>query len=246
MELEGKRILIVGASGGVGRGIGEMAGKRGARVAFAARRVGEVQAAAETAGQGSIGLACDVTDPQSCEQVVADTVAEFGGLDALVYAVAYGPLIKLTDADADLWAKVWATNVTGSTQVTRAAIPHLVESRGSVFNLSSVSGTTTPPWAGLALYGTTKAALERVTEYWQVEVPEVRFSSVVIGPINSGPEHPSTFSSDWDPALAAEMPTRWMGQGLMDGTMVEGDELSELVMTMLCCNAKFGRVVITP
>jgi len=87
-----RRALVVGASSGIGRDIGVALAREGAAVAFAARRVELVEAAAKEAGERCAALLCDVGDDESCERVVTEAVERLGGLDTLVYAAAIGPL----------------------------------------------------------------------------------------------------------------------------------------------------------
>ena len=98
MDIKDRRVLVIGASSGVGRDIGESLAAGGARVAFAARRGELVEEAAQAAGDRCIGLACDVREDASCDDVVADAAEALGGLDTLVYAAAVGILTPLVDS----------------------------------------------------------------------------------------------------------------------------------------------------
>src|SRR5580700_10844774 len=118
------RTVVVGASSGLGRCIGIGLAKRGSQTALLARRIERLQDAAEEAGPGSIALACDVTSTESCQSAIAEAVAHLGGIDALVYTPAIGPLKALVDVDVDTWRSVFDTNVIGAALVTTAAIPH--------------------------------------------------------------------------------------------------------------------------
>jgi NAD(P)-dependent dehydrogenase (short-subunit alcohol dehydrogenase family) len=214
-RLDGKRVLAVGASRGVGRAIAIGLAREGARVAFAARTVAAVEEAASAAKGSALAVSMDVSDEKSVEAAVAEVVRAFGGLDALVYAPAYGPLRRLRDADADLWRAVFDTNVIGATVVTRHVIDHLGAAHGNAVYLSSVTESG-PVWTGLSLYGTSKAALARLVDSWRYEHPEVAFTRFVLGPI-SGDEIESRFNADWDPALAMELGPQWVARGLHDG-----------------------------
>src|ERR1700760_4649739 len=99
-RLNGKRVLAVGASRGVGRAIGAGLAGEGARVAFAARSAAGVQEAAAKAGGDALAVTMDVPDEKPVQAAVAEVIDAFGGLDALIYAPAYGPLRRLRDADA--------------------------------------------------------------------------------------------------------------------------------------------------
>ena len=119
------RTVVVGASSGLGRCIGVGLAKRGAQTALLARRMDRLEAAAKEAGPGTIALVCDVTDPASCHAAIEEAAAGLGGIDALVYTPAIGPLASLVDTDVDTWRQVFDTNVIGAALVTTAAIPHL-------------------------------------------------------------------------------------------------------------------------
>ena len=180
-DLVGRRVLVVGASAGIGRVIGETLCDAGAHVAFASRRKDVCEAAAKEAPGTAIGLECDATDEAQCQRVVDETVAGLGGLDDVVYTAGAISLVALADADAGWWRRTFETNVMGAALVTRAALPHLLRSKGSVVYLSSVASTGTP-WPGLGVYSSTKAALNRMIEVWRSEHPEVGFTRVLVGP----------------------------------------------------------------
>src|SRR5437588_9929470 len=124
------RAVVVGASSGLGRCIGVGLAQRGAKVALLARRRDRLEAAAREAGNGAVAVECDVDDAESIATAVAKAAADLGGVDALVYTPAIGPLAKLADTDADTWRQTFATNVTGAALVTAEAIPHLTASGG--------------------------------------------------------------------------------------------------------------------
>src|SRR3954470_1161220 len=143
------RTVVIGASSGLGRCIGVGLAQRGTQVALLARRRERLAAAAEEAGAGAIAIECDVTDERSVAAAIGKAAADLGGIDALVYTPAIGPLAKLADMDAETWRQVFETNVTGAALVTAAAIPHLTSSGGRAVYLSSVSASQTAPWPGL-------------------------------------------------------------------------------------------------
>ena len=163
------RTVIVGASSGLGRCIGIGLAQRGAHVALMARRRERLDAAVAAAGANAIAIECDVTDAASTGQAIKQAAADLGGIDALVYTPAIGPLGHLVDTDVDTWRRVFDTNVIGAAIVTAAAIPHLTESNGVVVYLSSVSASQTAPWPGLGAYAVSKAALDKLVEAWRAE-----------------------------------------------------------------------------
>src|SRR5947209_19179124 len=114
------RAVVVGASSGLGRCIGVGLGQRGAQVALLARRRERLEAAAAESGAGALAIECDVTEPSSVSSAIRKSAAELGGIDALVYTTAIGPLARLVDTDADTWRRVFEINVTGASLVTSA------------------------------------------------------------------------------------------------------------------------------
>jgi NAD(P)-dependent dehydrogenase (short-subunit alcohol dehydrogenase family) len=245
--LKDRKVLVVGASSGVGRDVAEVLAARGAHVAFAARRQDLVESAARTAGGGCVGLACDVRDEESCATVVARTIDAFGGLDSIVYAAAIGPLARLEDASAETWKEVLDINLIGAALVTKAAISSLESSGcGRAIFLSSVAGSTSTPWPGLSLYAVSKAALERMVDGWRIEHHDVRFSSVVLGPISSRSEAPSTFAASWDMTKAGASLEEWTALGLINGGLVDSSDLGDQVVAILTTSASFSRVVLEP
>lgn len=228
------RTVVVGASSGLGRCIGTGLADRGARVALLARRKDRLESAAEAAGPDTPAIACDVTDDASCQSAIEQAAEALGGIDALVYAPAIGPLARLVDTDAQMWRDVFDTNVTGAALVTRAAIPHLTASGGKAAYLSSVSASQTPPWPGLGAYAVSKAALDKLVEAWRAEHPSIGFTRVVVGDCAGGEGGSMTeFSRGWDMDLAAELAPAWLQRGYMTGSLLEVDELINVMHTLL-------------
>ena len=243
------KTVIVGASSGLGRCIGVGLAERGAQVALLARRHDRLVDAAKEAGPGTLAIACDTTDATSCKAAMDEAAAGLGGIDALVYAPAIGPLSRIEDLDADTWRRTFETNVIGASLATAAALPHLRASHGVAAYLSSVSASQTPPWPGLSAYLVSKAALDKLVDAWRTEHPSVGFTRVTVGDCMGG-EGPgmTEFANGWDPDLAAEMGTIWVQRGLIAGSLLEVDELVGVIDTVLRCGAtaSIPSVVVAP
>jgi NAD(P)-dependent dehydrogenase (short-subunit alcohol dehydrogenase family) len=204
--LTGSRILIVGASSGIGRVLGMQAAAAGASVAFAARREALVAEAAKEAGGDSVGLVCDVRDEASCAALVASTVDALGGIDAVVYSTAVDLLTRIETANADLWRNTFETNVFGAALVTSAALPHLRASKGRALYISASS--VDRPLPGMGVYASSKAALETMVRAWQAEHPDVCFSNVRVGSaLGTG------VTDSWDRSLLMELSATWNALG---------------------------------
>lgn len=218
-------------------------------MALLARRKDKLDAAAVEAGPGACAIACDVRDPESCRSAIDQAAAALGGVDAIVYAPAIGPLARLVDTDAETWRRVFETNVTGAALMTAAALPHLRASAGRVIYLSSVSASLTPPWPGLGAYAISKAALDKLVEAWQVEQPDVGFTRLVIGNCAGGEGDATTqFTSGWDAKLATELASTWVERGYITASLIDVDELVDAVDVVLRSRAsvEMPSVAVTP
>ncbi len=232
------RVVVVGASSGLGRCIGVGLAQRGDDVALLARRHDRLVEAAAEAGPGTLAIACDVTDEASCTAAIEAAAESLGGIDALIYATGVGHLARLTDLDAATWRQALETNVMGPALITSAAIPFLTASAGVAVYLSSVSASQTPPWPGLGSYAVTKAALDKLVEAWRAEQPSIGFTRIVVGDCAGGDgESMTQFANAWDPNLAAEVAPIWMARNYMAGSLLEVEELVRIVDTVVKAGA---------
>jgi NAD(P)-dependent dehydrogenase (short-subunit alcohol dehydrogenase family) len=199
-----------------------------------ARRIERVREAAAEAGNGAFAVACDATSEESCRFAVAGAAQRLGGIDALVYAAAISPLVRIADTDADTWRACFDTNVTGAALVTMAALPHLQASAGRAIYFSSLSASVTPPWPGLGAYIVSKAALDKLVEAWGAEHPEVGFTRLVIGECLGGEGDAQTeLATGWDAELANEVVPIWMERHYLSGAMMNVDDLIGVVDAMV-------------
>jgi NAD(P)-dependent dehydrogenase (short-subunit alcohol dehydrogenase family) len=228
------RTVVVGASSGLGRCIGVGLTKRGAQTALLARRLDRLEAAAKEAGPGTLALACDVTSTESCQSAIAEAAARLGGMDALVYTPAIGPLASVDDTDAETWRRVFDTNVIGAALVTTAALPYLKATNGVAVYLSSVSASLTPPWPGLGAYAVSKAALDKLVEAFRAEHPSVGFTRVIVGDCAGGEGDSMTgFADEWDPDRAIEFGTTWAERKYLSDSLIEVEELVTVIDSVI-------------
>jgi NAD(P)-dependent dehydrogenase (short-subunit alcohol dehydrogenase family) len=243
------RIVVVGASTGLGRCIGIGLAKRGDQLALLARRKDLLDEAAEEAGPGTLAITCDVTDEASCRAAVAEAVRGLGGIDAVVHSAGIGVLRRIEEIDAATWHRTFDTNVVGASIFTAAALPALLESHGIVAYLSSVSASWTPPWPGLGSYTVTKAALDKLVAAWRAEHPLVGFSQVVVGDCAGG-DGPATshLTDSWDMDLAGEFFPIWSTKGLLSESLVDVDDMVGVIDSVLRCGASacIPTITITP
>jgi NAD(P)-dependent dehydrogenase (short-subunit alcohol dehydrogenase family) len=229
-ESSGRRVVVIGASSGLGRCIGIGLAERGHSVALLARRKDRLDRAVAEAGDGAVAVACDVTDASSCGAAIEEAAAGLGGIDALVYTPAIGHLSRIEDTSFDSWQGVFATNVTGASLATAAALPHLKAAKGVAMYLSSVSSSETPPWPGLASYAVSKAALDKLVEAWRAEHPDLGFTRITVGECAGGEGEGLTgFADDWDGELLGDLVGSWVTRGYMTGALMDVRQLVDVV-----------------
>lgn len=152
--------LVTGGGTGIGAAVARRLAGDGYAVAVTGRRRGPIdEIARELDG---LAIVSDVRVVADADRVVAETVAHFGSLDALVLNAGIGGEGSLLDLEPAVFERVFTTNVTGAFLVARAAISHLLEARGAIVSISSVAGMRAAP-ASLA-YCASKAALMMLTQ----------------------------------------------------------------------------------
>ncbi|AOS91650.1 SDR family oxidoreductase [Mycobacterium intracellulare] len=176
-NIAGTRMLIIGASSGIGQALALAAHSRGAAVALAARRVDRLSELADRLGGSAHEL--DVSDPRAIESVVNAVAAHFGKLDAVVFTSAVVPFALIEDTDVETWLHAYAVNAVGASHVLRTALPHLADNATVVVASSHDVGR---PRAGVAAYHASKAALDEILRSWRAEHPEIAVIRVSVGP----------------------------------------------------------------
>ena len=193
MKLKGKRIVLTGASLGLGRTIAETFLREGADLLLCARTsgpleqaAGELRAAA-AAEQKVFAQTCDVSESEPVERLIAQALELLGGLDVLVNnAGVYGPKGPSEDVAWDEWRRTVEINLYGVMLPCRSVIPHFKKvGGGKIINLSG--GGATAPVPMISAYAASKAAVVRLTETLAEELRGHRIdvNAVAPGPLNT-------------------------------------------------------------
>jgi NAD(P)-dependent dehydrogenase (short-subunit alcohol dehydrogenase family) len=168
-------ILVSGASRGLGAATARIAAQMGTNVVLMARSMDDLEAVGsqvEAAGGQALVVVGDVSRAADCQRAIAETVRQFGGLDALVNAAGtIEPIAPIAEGDPGAWQQNLEVNLLGPFMLTQAAIAHLRRSRGCVINVSS--GAAINVTRGLAAYSAAKAALNHFTRTLAVEEPDI-------------------------------------------------------------------------
>ena len=174
--LDGKTILITGASSGIGRAIADLSLQNGARVIGLCRSVDKLPA-------GVTPLACDLSDPEAINHAFASLTH----LDILVNNAGLAYLSPISTGDPAQWKKMWQINVHALSLCSQHALNLFPKNAGHILNISSLSGHRVPPTGGF--YAATKFAVRAITEALRSELSlaksPVRVSSISPGYVDT-------------------------------------------------------------
>lgn len=208
-DADGLRLLVVGASSGIGHAVAISAGERGAKVAVAARRMNLLTQLADKIGGSAFEL--DVEDTAAIGRVVDAAAEALGGLDAVVFTSTVIPFAHIEDTDVTTWLHAFSVNTVGANTVLRAALPHLSENGVVLVASNSDVGR---PRAGVAAYGASKAALDEILRAWRSEHPELSLVRVGIGPTQD-----TEILRGADRDLLAQLFQSWTAHGQLPAQM---------------------------
>lgn len=161
-RFHGVVVVITGAASGIGEATARRFSREGASVVLADRQKTKLNAVAKTLPkERTLAHVTDVANERSVEALMRATVKAFGRIDVLVNNAGIATGGKIADAKLSDWNEVITVNVTGVFNGCRAAMPHLVNSRGCIVNTASVSGLG-GDW-GMSIYDASKGAVVNFT-----------------------------------------------------------------------------------
>lgn len=187
--LEGKVVMVTGASQGLGRALALACAREGASLVINSRGEESIRPVAEEVealGAEVLALAADVSKGLDVTRMVDEAVSLFGRIDVLVNnAGVLGPRVYIQEYPEDEWRKVIDANLTGPYLVSRAATPHMPEG-GSIVNV--VSGVSVEGRAGWGAYSVSKFGVEGLTQILAAELAErgIRVNAVDPGGMRTG------------------------------------------------------------
>lgn len=168
MMFADKVVIVTGAGSGIGRATARRFHEEGADVIFVGRRKEKLEEAAEGLDADRVLIqSADVSDRSQIEGVVQATITRFGRLDTLVNNAGTAVVKSFGNLSDEDWRKVQSTNVDGLFFASRAAMPFLLKSQGSIVNVSSVSGIG-GDW-GMSAYNASKGAVTNLTRSLALE-----------------------------------------------------------------------------
>jgi NADP-dependent 3-hydroxy acid dehydrogenase YdfG len=203
-NIQGKVVVITGASSGLGEATARLLSAEGATVVLGARRIDRLKSLAdELTARGGKALAV-VTDVTHCDQVkrlVDAAVQKFGRIDVMINNAGLMPQSPLERLKVDEWDRMIDVNIKGVLYGIAAALPYMKQQKaGHIINVSSVAGHKVRP--GTAVYAATKHAVRALSEGLRQEVKPYNIRTTVISPGAVATELPNSVT---DPDTAARI-----------------------------------------
>ncbi len=194
-EFKNKIIIVTGASSGIGKATAKMALERGAKVSLVSRREEELRGVcAGFKAENFQIISADITKEEDRQQIVNRTAEKFGGIDVLVNAAGIIGNGTIENTTLEFWDKMMEVNLRSLFRLTQLALPYIIDRKGNIVNVSSVTGIRAFP--NVLAYCVSKAGVDQLTHCAALELgPKgVRINSVNPGVVltnlhrNSGME----------------------------------------------------------
>jgi NADP-dependent 3-hydroxy acid dehydrogenase YdfG len=203
-NIQGKVIVITGASSGIGEATARHLAAQGGHVVLGARRkerLEKIVAEIRQAGGKAEAIACDVTNRADVEALIEGAVKAFGHIDVLVNDAGLMPLSPLDQLKVGEWERMVDVNLKGVLYGIAAALPHFKkQNRGHFINISSVAGLQV--FSTSAVYCATKFAVRALSEGIRMELgPTIRSTNI----------SPGAVSSELTQTITDASTAKWMG-----------------------------------
>lgn len=262
--LTGKVAVVTGASRGIGAAIARRFAAEGACVALVARTLepggplagsmAEVAEAIRAAGGQCAAIVADLADPAALPGIVEQAVAEFGGLDVLVNNAAWSRFPPIWEAQDRHVRLAFQMNVFTPQVLAQLALPHMrARGAGWIVNISSATADMPPsaPWdranrafefnhhGHATLYGASKAALDRLTAGWAVELADSGVAVNALAPVGAVASEGAVQVGGWDGRDHLE-PVEAMAEAALLLSSRPADVLSGRIARSLPLLAEFG------
>ncbi len=197
-NIEGKVVVITGASSGLGEATARHLSEKGAKVAVAARRTERIESLADEIndnGGQALAVTTDVTEQEQVDELVDKAADEFGRIDVMLNNAGLMPFAPLERRKIDEWEQMIDVNVKGVLYGIAAALPYMKEQEsGHIINVSSVAGHKVMPNG--TVYCATKHAVRAISEGLRQEVKPYNIRSTIISPGAVDSELPQSSSEE--------------------------------------------------
>ena len=180
-DLSGRRVVVTGASSGVGAATCRAIVDCGGAVAMLARRKGRLEGLAEALGGQALPVPADVTDLEALEAAIRSAAGFFGGLDGVVAVAGRNITGTIATGTPEVWRQLLDVNLIGPLATARYAVDHFpAEGRRDVVLIGSTGGVEALP--GLGVYGASKRGLRAAFESMRLELAPEGISVTLVTP----------------------------------------------------------------
>jgi len=170
-DFAGKVVVVTGATSGIGQATALRFAESGATVVAVGRKkeaLAEVSANIQRQGGAALAIQADLSTEPAAAQIVAKALEHFGGIDVLVNAAGHISSGTIETTALDAWDKMLDINLRAVFRLMQQALPFLLERRGNIVNVSSVTGLRSFP--GVLAYCVSKAGLDQLTRCAALEL----------------------------------------------------------------------------
>ena len=183
-EFSNKVVLVTGATSGIGRACAIGFAKTGATVACVGRKseaLDEIAGEIHRLGSEALSIRADLLNESEADEALATTISKFGGIDVLVNAAGHIASGTIETTALDAWDKMLNVNLRAIFHLMQKALPSLIERKGNIVNVSSVTGLRSFP--GVLAYCVSKAGLDQLTRCSALELAS---KGVRVNAVNPG------------------------------------------------------------
>jgi len=213
-KLTDRVVMITGAGRGIGAGCAQACAEAGAHVALTARTVSQLEEVGDEVraqGRKALIFPADVNDLDTLEAFVAATIEEFGRIDTVINNAGGSMPAPFMDTSTEMFEKAFHFNVTTAFSLSQHALPHLLETGGSIVNISSTMGRIRE--RGFVAYGTAKAALAHMTRLMAADcAPRVRVNAIAVGSVATSALEIVLTNEDLRKEMTETTPLRRLGE----------------------------------
>jgi len=219
-------VIVTGASSGIGKSLAVQLAAQGAKVAIAARRVGQLEEVAKecrSRGGDVLVIPTDVSDEAQCKALVERTIEAFGGLDMLINNAGLAVVARLEDySNLDLFKHTMDVNFYGAVYCTYYALPYLKQRSGRILGISSLGGKIHAPYN--SAYTSSKYAMHGFFDSLRIELIRHKVSVTVICPywVVTG-FHEAQLDKDG-------IPRGPRGRGIYNEKMMTAERCAEIIL----------------
>ncbi len=168
-EFENKTFIITGASSGIGKAVAKISIERGANVVIASRRINELISFNDNNKSANLEfIAADITNEEDRKKIVEKAIQKYKGIDVLVNAAGIISSGNIENTTLENWDYMMDVNLRSVFRMIQLSLPHLIERKGNIVNVSSITGVRSFP--SVLSYCVSKAGLDQLTHCVALEV----------------------------------------------------------------------------